>query len=61
MANSFKISGVEFKVVQRESCVRLIQFGKGLPITCKCSACATRNQTPEEARASVLAAHRIAV
>lgn len=53
----YSVSGVAFKVVAPEPCLRLVQYGKGAPITCACSACAARNQTPAEALASVLAAH----
>lgn len=55
---SFTISGVTIPVVEREPCYRLIQFFKGQPITCQCSACAARNQTPEQARQSVAKAHQ---
>lgn len=51
------INGVEFKAIKPESCARLVQYGKGLPITCKCTRCAARNQTPEQAKASCDAAH----
>ncbi|MBO1007132.1 MULTISPECIES: hypothetical protein [Acidovorax] len=51
------ISGVEFKRVMPERCVRLTQWGKGQPITCRCTPCAARNQTPEQAKVSVDAAH----
>ena len=34
-----------------EPCYRLVQYGKGLPITCNCSVCAAKNQTPEQAKA----------
>jgi hypothetical protein len=54
---AFNISGVRFEIVQRESCDRLVQFYKGLPITCKCTRCAARNQTPEQARASCIKAN----
>jgi len=50
---AFTISGVTIPVVNREPRYRLIQFGKGQPITCQCSACAAHNQTPELARQSV--------
>lgn len=55
----FKINGVTFQQVRPEPCLRLVQFGKGLPITCACTLCATRNQTPAEALASVRAAHGV--
>ncbi len=54
------INGVEFKRVMPERCVRLTQWGKGQPITCRCTPCAARNQTPEQAKASVDAAHGFA-
>jgi hypothetical protein len=54
---SILISGIEFKRVAPESCYRLTQWGKGQPITCRCTSCAARNQTAEQAKASVDAAH----
>ncbi len=57
---AIKINGVEFKRVMPERCVRLTQWGKGQQITCRCTPCAARNQTPEQAKASVDAAHGFA-
>ena len=54
---TIKINGVEFKAVNPEPCFRLVQFGKGLPITCACKVCAAKGQTPTEAFAAVSAAH----
>lgn len=51
------INGVKFQRVMPEPCLRLIQWGKGLPITCACTRCAARGQTPAQAKASVDAAH----
>lgn len=50
---AFDIHGVVIQQIRREPCDRLVQFGKGQPITCKCSACSDRNQTPEQAQQSV--------
>lgn len=45
------IGGLIIEVVEAiEPCYRLSQYGKGLPITCKCSVCKSKNQTPEEAK-----------
>ena len=52
-----KINGVYFKPITPEPCGRLVQFFKGLPITCGCTRCAAKGQTPEQARAAVEAAH----
>ena len=51
------INNVQFKVINPEPCNRLVQYGKGQPITCACTRCAARNQTPEQAKASCDAAH----
>lgn len=48
--NQVKIDGIVFKSVNPESCYRLVQFGRGQEITCQCSQCKAKNQTPEEAR-----------
>ncbi len=53
---AYNLSVLKIKVVERESCLRLVQFGRGLPITCTCTTCAARNQTPEQAKESILAA-----
>ena len=55
----YTISGVQFKVVKPESCDRLVQYGKGLPVTCSCTRCAARGQTPEQAKASLDAANGV--
>lgn len=55
----YTIDGVLFKGANPEPCLRLTQYGKGLPITCACTRCAVRNQTPAEALASVRAAHGV--
>jgi len=56
---TFRFGGFVIPQVDVEPCYRLTQFGKGLPITCACSVCAAKNQTPEEALAAVKAAHRL--
>lgn len=51
----YTIGGVKIeKLAKQEPCLRLVQFGKGQTIKCRCKKyCESRNQTPEEARASV--------
>lgn len=51
------INGVRFERINPEPCKRLAQYGKGQPITCACTHCAARGQTPEQAKASMDAAH----
>ena len=55
---AFNISGVQFEVVQRESCYRLVQIGKGLPVTCACSACASRKPTTAQLRTAAYEAEQ---
>lgn len=38
----FQIGGLTIPVVNVEPCYRLVQIGKGLPITCSCTRCAAR-------------------
>lgn len=40
----FQIGGLFIPVVNVEPCYRLVQIGKGLPITCTCSRCAARSK-----------------
>lgn len=53
MFNFNFISGVAIPVVSVLPCLRLVQFGKGLPITCNCPVCAAKGQTPAQAFAAV--------
>ena len=53
----YVINNVRIERVMPEACYRLTQYGKGQPITCRCTRCAARNQTPEQAKASVDAAN----
>lgn len=50
---SYKIGGLVIPVVTGEACFLLIQYGKGLPITCTCSRCIARNagMTQEQIKA----------
>jgi hypothetical protein len=52
-----KLGNMVIDVISVESCFRLSQYGKGLPITCSCNSCFKRNQTPEEAKKSLDRAH----
>ena len=54
---AYKIGNLTIETVRPVPCLRLVQYGKGLPITCACPRCAARGQTPAEALASVKAAH----
>jgi hypothetical protein len=47
---SFNIGGFIINEVTVESCYRLSQYGMGLPITCACTICKAKGQTPEEAK-----------
>lgn len=46
----YNIGGIKIEIVDIEPCLRLSQYGKGEKITCKCSMCKEKNQTPEEAK-----------
>jgi hypothetical protein len=52
-----KLGNMSIDVISVESCFRLSQYGQGSPITCRCTSCAKRNQTPEEAKKSLDKAH----
>lgn len=52
----YVINNVRIQRVLPQACHRLAQYGKGQPITCRCSRCTARGQTPEQALASVKAA-----
>jgi len=53
MRTHYNIGGFKIEVANTEPCFRLYQYGKGLPITCKCSVCAAKNQTPEQAKVAM--------
>ncbi len=36
---TYIINGFKIETVERESCYRLEQYGRGQTITCKCSIC----------------------
>lgn len=46
----YNFKGFKIEKITTEACYRLTQYGKGLLITCKCSVCSQKNQTPEEAK-----------
>jgi len=49
-AGFHSIGGIKIEKLITEPCYRLSQYGKGLPITCACSSCLKRGQTPEQAK-----------
>ena len=51
VVGSYRIGGLTIDRVDIEPCYRLSQYGEGKPITCQCTLCAAKNQTPEEAKA----------
>lgn len=47
---TWNLGGLIIEEHVSEPCYSLSQYGKGLPITCQCSVCKEKNQTPEEAK-----------
>jgi hypothetical protein len=41
--SAYRLGGLVIPVVDPEPCYRLVQIGKGLPLTCRCSRCAVRS------------------
>lgn len=41
-AKGYQLGGLWVPIVDPEPCYRLVQIGKGQPVTCQCSQCKAR-------------------
>lgn len=57
MNNKHKVIGtyhmgqIDIDIIDVEPCYRISQYMKGEPITCQCTGCKKRGQSPSEAKA----------
>lgn len=61
MNKSHRIGNLEVPIIEVESCMRLAQYGKGEDVTCKCTSCAAKNQTPFQAKVALDKIHKKAI
>ena len=40
---AYRLGGIAIPIISPEPCYRLVQLGRGQPVTCQCSRCAARS------------------
>lgn len=54
---SINLGQLVIDIVKPEPCYRVGQYMKGEAVTCKCTICKAKNQTPEEAKKAMDKVH----